>query len=127
MPAASPFSIESRPRDGPTVTFWMMVTGAGSAPARRTIARSLASCVVKLPSIWARPPAMRSRITGAEYTALSRMMASRLPTFSPVTRSNSFAPMLSKLIETRGSLNSPMETRASVSTSPVMTACFLTR
>ena len=57
-----------------------MCTGAGSAPARNTIARSRASLMSKLPVIEARPPLMRSRITGAEYTVLSRMMARRRPT-----------------------------------------------
>ena len=39
-----PFSIESWPRPGPTVRSSMMVSGAGSAPARSRIARSFAAC-----------------------------------------------------------------------------------
>ncbi len=64
--ARIPFSMESRPRDGPTDTFWMIFTGAGSDPARRTMARSEASSGVKEPVICASPPEIRSWITGAE-------------------------------------------------------------
>ena len=64
--ARIPLSMESCPREGPTVTFWMIFTGAGRAPARRTMARSEASSGVKDPLIWALPPLMRSWITGAE-------------------------------------------------------------
>ena len=38
-----PFLIESAPSDGPTVRSSSTLTGAGSAPARRTMARSVAS------------------------------------------------------------------------------------
>ena len=61
-----PLWIESRPRDGPTVRSSMIFTGAGKAPARSTMARSLASWVVKEPVILALPPAIFSWITGAE-------------------------------------------------------------
>ena len=61
-----PCSMESRPRDGPTVRFSRILTGAGSDPARSTMARSVASWEVKEPLIWALPPEIRSRITGAE-------------------------------------------------------------
>ena len=80
-----PFSIESWPRPGPTVRSSMMVSGAGSAPARSRMARSLAACTVKLPEIWPEPPRIGSRITGAEITSLSSTMANGWPTFSWVT------------------------------------------
>ena len=51
-----------------TVRSSMMVNGAGSAPARSRIARSLAACTLKLPEIWPEPPRIGSRITGAEIT-----------------------------------------------------------
>ena len=63
----------------------MMVSGAGSAPARSRMARSLALCTVKLPEICPEPPRIGSRITGAEITSLSSTMANGLPTFSCVT------------------------------------------
>ena len=77
-----PLRIESAPSEGPTVRSSRNCTGAGSAPARRTIARSVASSVVNPPVIWARPDGMRSRIDGAEWTLPSRTMASRRPTFA---------------------------------------------
>jgi hypothetical protein len=58
--------MESAPNEGPMVRFSSMRTGAGKAPARSTMAKSLASSIVKLPVICAWPPAMRSRMTGAE-------------------------------------------------------------
>ncbi len=62
----------------------MTVSGAGSAPARSSIARSLAPCTVKLPEIWPEPPVIGSRMTGAEITSLSSTMANGSPTFSDV-------------------------------------------
>ena len=56
----SPFLIESAPREGPTVRSSMILTGAGRAPARRTIARSCASSVVKFPVMRASPPVIFS-------------------------------------------------------------------
>ena len=41
MLAQVPLSIESWPRDGPTVRSSRMLTGAGRAPARSTMARSV--------------------------------------------------------------------------------------
>ena len=70
----------------------MMVSGAGSAPARSRIARSLALWTVKLPEIWPEPPRIGSRITGAEITSLSSTMAKGLPTFSCVACANLRAP-----------------------------------
>ena len=73
---------------------WVAIlTGAGSEPARSTIARSRASSIVKRPVIWACPPDIFSWITGAEYTLLSRMIAMRRLTFFLVIRSKSFAPL----------------------------------
>ncbi len=66
MAALMPLSIDSWPSEGPTVRSSRTVTGAGREPARSTMARSWASAVVKLPDMLARPPPMRSRMTGAE-------------------------------------------------------------
>ena len=82
----------------------MIVSGAGSAPARSRIARSLALCTVKLPEICPEPPRIGSRITGAEITSLSSTMANGLPTFSCVTCANLRAPLVLKRNETIGSL-----------------------
>jgi hypothetical protein len=40
MPEVSPLLMESWPRLAPTVMFWMISTGAGRAPTRRTNLRS---------------------------------------------------------------------------------------
>ncbi len=61
-----PFFMESDPREGPTVLSSMISTGAGSAPARKTMARSRASSVSKFPVMRASPPEIFSCITGAE-------------------------------------------------------------
>ena len=100
----------------------MMVSGAGKAPARSRIDRSLALCTVKLPEICPDPPRIGSRITGAEITSLSSTIAKGLPTFSCVTCANLRAPLVLKRNETIGSLvrwskpgcasvNSPPDTR----------------
>ncbi len=81
----------------------MMVSGAGSAPARNRIARSLADCTVKLPEICPAPPVIGSRITGADSTLLSRMIAKGWPTFSSVAVANLREPDVLNLNETTGS------------------------
>ena len=82
----------------------MMVSGAGSAPARSRMARSLADSTVKLPEIWPDPPRIGSRMTGAEITSLSSTMANGRPTFSCVTCANLRAPDELKRKVTIGSL-----------------------
>ena len=82
----------------------MMVSGAGSAPARSRIARSLADWTVKLPEICPEPPRIGSRITGAEITLLSSTMANGLPTFAWVASANLRAPDELKRKLTIGSL-----------------------
>ncbi len=72
------------------------------------------------PSIIAAPPAIRSLITGAEYTLLSKIIASRSPTWSPVILSNAFAPCRLKSMWTDHSADIVRMTLASVITSPVM-------
>ena len=66
----------------------------------------MASCVGGLDGEAARdravPPRIGSRMTGAERTTLSRMIANGLPTFSWVTRAKRRLPALSKLIRTAG-------------------------
>ena len=98
--ATIPWRMESAPSDGPTVRSSSTWTGAGSAPARSTMARSVASSVVKPPVIWARPDGMRSRICGAEWTLPSSTMASRLPTLASVTSEKARAPAALKSTET---------------------------
>ena len=95
-----PFRMESAPSDGPTVRSSRIWTGAGRAPARRMMARSRASSAVNPPEIWACPEGIRSRITGAELTLPSRMMASRLPTLCSVTWPKIRAPWLLNVRET---------------------------
>ena len=46
-----PLLIESCPKEGPTVLFSKITTGAGNAPARNMIARSRASSEVNCPVI----------------------------------------------------------------------------
>ncbi len=82
----------------------MMVSGAGKAPARSRMARSLALCTVKLPEIWPEPPMMGSRMTGAEITSLSSTMAKGRPTFSWVACAKRRAPAELKRNDTIGSL-----------------------
>ncbi len=82
----------------------MTVSGAGSAPARSRMARSLADCTVKLPEIWLEPPMIGSRMTGAEITSLSRTMANSRPTFSVVACAHRRAPEALKRMLTTGSL-----------------------
>ena len=100
MPALFPASIESVPSDGPTVIFCSIFIGAGSAPAFRTIARSFASSMEKLPDICAFPPPILSWITGVEYTDVSSIIASLFLTLAAVTSSKSFAPAVLNDIET---------------------------
>ncbi len=79
-----------------------MVSGAGSAPARRSSARSLALCTVKLPSMMPAPPRIGSLMTGAEITLLSSTMAKGFPTFSRVASAKRRAPSESNLKLTTG-------------------------
>ncbi len=98
--AIMPWRIESAPSEGPTVRSSSTWTGAGSAPARSTMARSVASSVVKPPVIWARPEGMRSRICGAEWMLPSSTMARRLPTLASVSSEKARAPAALKSTET---------------------------
>src|ERR1700730_15096045 len=66
----------------------MMVRGAGRAPARSRIARSFACWTVKFPEICPEPPRIGSRITGAEITLLSRVMANGFSTLGLVSFAN---------------------------------------
>src|SRR3972149_2461619 len=54
--AMIPWRIESAPSDGPTVRSSRIFTGAGRAPALRTLAGAAASSVVKPPRWGALPP-----------------------------------------------------------------------
>ena len=61
------------------------VSGAGNAPARSRIARSLADWTEKLPEICPEPPVIGSRITGAEIT-----LRRDLPELARLARGNGF-------------------------------------
>ena len=129
--AVRPISTESRPRDGPTVRSSMISTLAGRAPARRTMARSLASSLVRLPVMMERPLAILVWITGAEYTAPSRTMARRSPMCAPVMRRKSCTPssVVSKLTIgcPRYSTLWPMSTSAIFTMLPVISGLRRTR
>src|SRR4029079_12393377 len=84
--------IESAPSEGPTVRSSSTCTGSGRAPARSTMARSVASAEVNPPVIWARPEGMRSRICGAEWTLPSSTMARRRPTLASVRSAKARPP-----------------------------------
>src|SRR3990170_1855077 len=102
MQARLPASIESAPRSAPTVRSSITVSGAGSAPARSSSARSRALSTVKLPLMMPLPPRMASRITGAEMILSSSTMAKRRPTFFEVASPNLRAPSESNLKEITG-------------------------
>jgi hypothetical protein len=80
----------------------MMVSGAGSAPARSSAARSDVSWTVKLPLIWPAPPVIGSRMTGALRTLPSSTIAKGLPTFACVIAAKVLAPALSSRNDTIG-------------------------
>ena len=63
-----------------------------------------ASSAVKPPDICPEPPKIASLMTGALTTLLSSMIANGLPIFAFVTLPNFFAPILSNLKLTTGSL-----------------------
>ena len=61
-----PALIDSCPSDGPTTVSWIIRAGAGSLPDLRTLAKSFASWIVKLPVIEERPPSISWFTRGAE-------------------------------------------------------------
>ena len=66
----------SLPKEGPTISDWIISAEAGNLPALNTFAKSMASFSVKLPAISERPPAIAPVDTpGAEYTMLSKTIA----------------------------------------------------
>ena len=77
--------IDSAPRVGPTTSSDTILTFAAILPDLRTLARSLASSVSKLPVMLERPPVISVFTRGAEYTTSSRTIATHLPTFSLVS------------------------------------------
>ena len=95
--AMAPARIASAPSSGPTLRSSTTVSGAGSAPARSSTARSVALAAVKLPLIWPRPPVIASRITGALITLSSSTMAKRLPTLRLLTSAKRRVPTESKV------------------------------
>ena len=76
-----PASIESAPRSGPTDRSSKIISGAGSAPALSSIAKSFASSESNPPEICPDPPKIASLITGALMTVSSKIIAKGLPTF----------------------------------------------
>ena len=75
-----PAAIESAPRSGPTVRSSMMLSGAGSAPARSKIASSFADSTVKLPEMMPLPPRIGSWMRGELITLASSTIAKSSPT-----------------------------------------------
>ena len=90
--ASFPDSIESAPRFGPILLSSMIFNCAGSAPARKTKASSVADSTVKLPEMIPSPPSIGLLITGALNTAPSSTTAKRLPLLLDVASANFFAP-----------------------------------
>ena len=98
----------------------MMVTGAGRAPAFKTISSKRASLGVSIPVIRDRPPEIFDCTTGDEKQELSIMIAIRLPILAPVIRAQSREPSLFISMFTTGLLSSgSMLARAFVITPPV--------
>ena len=93
--ARSPALIELAPRLGPIERSSTTVSGAGSAPARNSTARSFASWTEKLPLICPWPPMIGSRMTGALITLPSSTMANGSPTWRVLTSAKRLAPMRS--------------------------------
>ena len=58
----------SAPNVGPTITSSTICAFAGRVPDFKTLAKSVASCKVKLPEIDERPPVIFPSTIGAEYT-----------------------------------------------------------
>ena len=56
MKDTRPAWMDSAPREGPTTCSWTIVAGAGSLPDLRTLVRSVASSMEKLPVISEEPP-----------------------------------------------------------------------
>ncbi|MNL39345.1 hypothetical protein D3C87_1616200 [compost metagenome] len=98
--------IESAPKDGPTLRSSNCSRVAGKAPARRAVEIIFASSIIFLESrpppkvITADPPAIRSRIEGADFTTLSRTIAICLPTLPPVKSANLAEPAALKFNDT---------------------------
>ncbi|TPW19794.1 MAG: Uncharacterized protein FD126_2330 [Elusimicrobia bacterium] len=110
--ARVPERMESSPRLAPMVRSSMMRIGAGREPARRTMASLRASSIRKLPSMMPDPPRMGPRMTGADWTRPSRMMAMFLPTLAAVRSPKSLPPSGFHLKATMGMPLSPVSTRA---------------
>ena len=116
--AILPARIESAPSPGPTVRSSRMVSGAGSAPARSSKARSCTSCTLKRPEMMPLPPKIAERITGALITWPSSTMANGLPMLFFVTSPKRLPPTESNLKKTTGRASSKVGW-ASTSVSPV--------
>ena len=61
-----PALIDSWPSEGPTTVSWMILAGAGTLPELSTLARSLASWMVKSPVICDCPLSIFELTRGAE-------------------------------------------------------------
>jgi len=99
-----PDFMESSPKSGPTVLSSTTSKGVGNAPDLNNKARSVASWKEKFPEIIPFPVVIGSLILGALITWSSKTIASLLPTLSVVILPNFWAPSLSKVKETTGSL-----------------------
>ena len=63
-----PELIASAPKEGPTISDWIILAGAGNLPAFKIFDKSSASSTVKLPEILELPFGITSFTVGNEYT-----------------------------------------------------------
>ncbi len=92
------------PREPPIVCLERRVMGTGNAPEFNLPTNCFASTGVKLPDIWAVPPVISSRTTGAEIGEPSRYIATDFPTLAFVIWANNAVPVSSNCKPTFGSL-----------------------
>ena len=77
-PVHVPMAMASAPRSAPTVRSSITVSGAGRAPARSRVERSVASCAEKRPLICPEPPTIGSRRLKVVYVTQAEVAP---PTF----------------------------------------------
>ena len=92
--------IEAFPRVGPTTFSCSMTMLVSILPELSTLARSVASSMVKFPEIEEFPPVISPLTFGAEYTTPSRTMAIERLVFSFVRRAQICEPSWFMDIET---------------------------
>jgi len=114
-------SLESCPKDGPTILVSSTSTRTGNAPERSKIANCSASSTVRLPLIVALPPVMTCCTTGLVSTLLSSKIFRCLPTFWAVISANFLPPSSVNSRATKIWLFGSITARASFKSLPVKT------